>query len=106
MQSGVVHEEVPKEEAAVKPVRALKKQHRGWHLAAELHRMLKERAKGNGGCQNKLAVARRRMTHFAGVAQHKGHCCQGNGRHSVAPRTRKRQTFGRRHWTNPEYEKG
>jgi hypothetical protein len=28
-----VHEGVPKEKAAVKIVRALKKQHRGWHLA-------------------------------------------------------------------------
>jgi protein subunit release factor B len=29
MQSEAVHEEVPKEEAAVKPVRPLKKRHRG-----------------------------------------------------------------------------
>jgi nucleoside diphosphate kinase len=33
MKSIAVHEVVLKEEAAVKPVRALKRQHRGWHLA-------------------------------------------------------------------------
>jgi hypothetical protein len=37
MKSVAVHEEVPKEEAAVKTVRALKKQHGNWHLATGSH---------------------------------------------------------------------
>jgi hypothetical protein len=34
MKSVVVHEEIPKEHAAVKPVRGLMKWHRGRHIAA------------------------------------------------------------------------
>jgi hypothetical protein len=33
IESVAVYEEDPKEEVAVKPVRALKKRHRDWHLA-------------------------------------------------------------------------
>jgi hypothetical protein len=52
MKSVAVHEEVPKEEATVKPVRAPKKQHRGRHLAAGCHEKPKEHTWGNGGSQN------------------------------------------------------
>jgi hypothetical protein len=38
MKSKVEHQEVPTEEAAVKSLGAMKKQHRGRHLAAGRHR--------------------------------------------------------------------
>jgi hypothetical protein len=82
--SDVEHEEVPNEEATVKPVRALKKQHRGRHIAAGGSGKPKKRTQGNGGCQKKLAPARRRMTRRARVAWRKGH-----GRDNVARRTQR-----------------
>jgi hypothetical protein len=45
----VEHREVPKEKAAVKPVRTLKKRHRNRHLAAWRHWKAKKRTQGNGG---------------------------------------------------------
>jgi hypothetical protein len=78
MKSVAEHEKVSMEEAAVKPVRALKKWHRGWHLGAGCCSQLKEHTEGKGGCRKKLATAYRRMTRHAGVACHKGHCCQGH----------------------------
>jgi hypothetical protein len=68
MKSVAVHEEVPKEEATVKPVRAVKKRHRVWHLAAGCHGKPKEQTQGNGGSQKKLATIHRGMTRHAGVA--------------------------------------
>jgi hypothetical protein len=56
MKPVAVHEEVRKEEATVKPVRALKKWHRGRHLAAGLRGKLKERTKGSSGSLKKLAA--------------------------------------------------
>jgi hypothetical protein len=38
MEFEAEHQEVPKEPAAVKPVRGLRKWHRGWNLAAGRHR--------------------------------------------------------------------
>jgi hypothetical protein len=35
------------------------------------------------------------MTHHAIPAQCKGHCCQGQGKDKVVPRTQKGQTFGK-----------
>jgi hypothetical protein len=49
MKTVAVDEEVVKEEATMKPVRALKKRHRGWHLVAGCHRKPKERTQGDGG---------------------------------------------------------
>jgi hypothetical protein len=68
MKSVVVHDEVPKEEATVKTVRALKKRHGVQHLAVGRLRKPKERTQGKGGSQRKLATARRGMTHHAGEA--------------------------------------
>jgi hypothetical protein len=59
MQSEAVHEEVLKEEAAVKSFGAMKKWHRHRHLAAGRYRKPKERTQGNGGSQKKLAAAHR-----------------------------------------------
>jgi hypothetical protein len=84
MQSEVVYEEIPKEEAAVKPDRALKKQHRVQHLGAGCCGMLKERTQGNGEYQNKFAAARRGR-----VARHERHHHQGQGRDSIAAGTQK-----------------
>jgi hypothetical protein len=90
MQSEEVHEEVPKEEAAVKSFGALMKQHRGQHLAAECGQKPKKGTRGNGGSRMKLASACRGLIHHAGVAQCKGHCRQGHIMNSVAPRIRNR----------------
>jgi hypothetical protein len=49
-----VHEEVPKEEAAVKTVRPLRK----WHLDAGRRRQLKKRTHGDRGSRKKLTTAR------------------------------------------------
>jgi hypothetical protein len=45
-ESVVEHQEVPKEEAAVKPVGGLGNRHRGRYLAAERHQKQKERTWG------------------------------------------------------------
>jgi hypothetical protein len=55
-ESEAEHREVPKEDEAVKPVGALKKQHSGWHLAAGHRGKLKEWTQGKDGCQKKLAA--------------------------------------------------
>jgi hypothetical protein len=74
-----VHQEVLKEDATVKPVGALKKRHRGRHLAAGRHLKRKEQTQGKDGCWKKLAATCRRMAQCAGVANCKGHCRQGHG---------------------------
>jgi hypothetical protein len=78
MEFGAEHWEVPKEHAAVKPVGGLRKQHSGWNLAIEHRQKLKEGTRGNGRSRKKLAASCRRMTHHAGVAQHKGHIVRNN----------------------------
>jgi hypothetical protein len=72
MKSVAMHKEVPKEEAAVKTVRALKEQYGDWHLIVEYCRQLKKWTQGNGGSQKKLATACKGMTCCAGVARCKG----------------------------------
>jgi hypothetical protein len=67
IESVVEHEKVPKEEAAVKPVGALKRRQSGRHQAAGHHGKPKERTQGNGGSQMKLAAGCRGMTCRAGV---------------------------------------
>jgi hypothetical protein len=98
IKSKVVYEEVPKEHAAVKPVRALNKWYLGQNLAAERHQKLKERTRGNCGSRKKLAATHRRMTCCAGVARRKGHGHQGHGRNNaarVAPKGQMRGDCGR-----------
>jgi hypothetical protein len=53
MKSMAVHEEVPKEEAAVKSFGTLKKLHRGQHLAIGCFEKPKEWTQDNGGCPKK-----------------------------------------------------
>jgi hypothetical protein len=64
----VGHEEVPMEEAAGKPVGALKKQHGDQNLAIGCRQKPKKRIQGNGGSWKKSAAARRGLTCHAGVA--------------------------------------
>jgi hypothetical protein len=101
LQSVTEHEVVPKEEAAVKPFRALKKQHGDWHLAIRHRDQTKKWTQGNGGSQKKLAAVHRGMTHHAGVEWHKGH-----GQDNVVEGTQKGRTFGRRHRVQPECNNG
>jgi hypothetical protein len=105
-ESGAVHEEVPKEHAAVKPVGGLRKWHRGQHLAAGRHGQPEEGTWGNYGFWKKLVAARGRMTRHAGVAQHKGHRLQGQSKDDVLPRTSKRRTLGRRYQQKLECKNG
>jgi hypothetical protein len=64
-----VHEEVPKECTAVKPVGA---QHRGWHLAVGWCQKPKERTWGNCGFQKRLTITGRKVTSCAKMAWNKG----------------------------------
>jgi hypothetical protein len=77
MESEAVHEEISKEEAAVKSFGALKKQHGDRHLAVGRCGKLKEQTQGKGGSWKKLAAACRGITHHAGVAW-----CKGHGHHT------------------------
>jgi hypothetical protein len=99
-------EKVPKEEAAVKPVRRLKKQHRGWHLYAGFRGKQKEWTQGKGGCWKKLAAAHRRMTRRAGVTRCKGHGCKGQNKDDVGKRTQKGRTEEKRCWKDLEFKNG
>jgi hypothetical protein len=59
IKSVEVHEEVPKEEATVKTVRALKERYGDRHLAIGCCRQLKKQTQGNGGFWKKLATTHR-----------------------------------------------
>jgi uncharacterized cupin superfamily protein len=89
IESVMLDEVVPKEEAAVKAVRVLKKRSGGWHLAVEHCRQLKKQTQGDGGSWENLAGAHRGMwdvppchsctmqvTRSSGNRQ--GQCCSGN----------------------------
>jgi hypothetical protein len=91
------HQEAPKEDAAVKTVRALKKRHGDRLLALERRRKPKKRTQGSGGSCKKLAAARRGMTRRAEVAPRKG-----RGRDNVARGTSKGRTFGKRRQAQSE----
>jgi hypothetical protein len=77
MKSVAEHGEVPKEEAAVKTFRALKKRHGDQNVALGRCQKPKKQTQGNGGSQKKLVAACRGMTCHAGVAWHKGHSHKG-----------------------------
>jgi hypothetical protein len=49
MKSAAVHEEVPKEEAAVETIGALKKRYGDWHLAVGCRRQPTKRTQGDSG---------------------------------------------------------
>jgi hypothetical protein len=71
MQSVEEHQEVPREEVTVTPVRGLKKQCRVQKLAAECPQKLKERNWGCCGSQKRVTIADRRMFRHARLAWHK-----------------------------------
>ncbi|PNF30540.1 hypothetical protein B7P43_G09927 [Cryptotermes secundus] len=68
MQSTVEHQEVPKEDAVVKPVKGWKKWHRGKKRAAGRREEPKELTQGDCGSQRILAAACRKVSHHATVA--------------------------------------
>jgi hypothetical protein len=63
IQSVSKHREVPKEHAAVKPVRGLRKRHKGQNLATEHCQKQKEQIQGSYGSQKNLTTTSMRMTH-------------------------------------------
>jgi hypothetical protein len=110
VESIAVHEEVPKEEAAVETFGALKKRHGDWHLAIGCCRQLKKWTQGSGGSWNKLATTLKQMTRHAGMAQrkirsHKGLTMEqrqrkNRTRHNVA------QGTGKIRWEKVGYNNG
>jgi hypothetical protein len=68
MQSIGEHQEVPREEATVIPVRGRKRQHRGRKQAAGRRGEPKELTRGDCGSQKKLAAACRKASRRATVA--------------------------------------
>jgi hypothetical protein len=81
MKSVSVHEEVPKEDAAVETGRALNKRHRDRNLAIGRSGEPKKRTQGNGGCRKILAATRKGMTYWEewhGAGTRQGQCCTRN----------------------------
>jgi hypothetical protein len=71
MQSTEVHQEIPKGEAAVMPVREPRKRGRVRSLAAERRQERKERTRGNRGSRRKSAATCRKVSRRAKVAWRK-----------------------------------
>jgi hypothetical protein len=65
------HQEVPKEEAAVMPVRGLRKRGWDWNLVTGHHQKPKGRIQASCESRKRLTVACRKMTHHARVAWRK-----------------------------------
>jgi hypothetical protein len=63
-----MHQQVPMEDAIVKPIGGRKKWHRGRHLAAGCRREPKELTRGDCGSQRKLAATCRKVSRHARVA--------------------------------------
>jgi hypothetical protein len=105
-ESEAVHDEVPKEEAAVETFGALKEQYRDQHLVVRSRGHPNKQTQGNGGSQKKLATASRGMTCRAIPTLHKGHDHQGLGKNNVVEGTRKGWTFRKRHRAQPECNNG
>jgi hypothetical protein len=95
-ESVAEHQEVPKEEAAVKTARALLKRHGDRHLDVGRREKPRKRTQGDGGYRKKFVAACRGMTRRAITARRKGHCCQGQGKDKAVPRTQKGRKFGTR----------
>jgi hypothetical protein len=66
------HQEVPEEDAVVKPVKGWKKRHRGWNLAAGRHGEPKELTQEDCRSGRKLAAACRKVSFHARVHGEKG----------------------------------
>jgi hypothetical protein len=71
MQSIEEHQEIPKEEATVMPVREPRKRHRVCNLAAERCQKRKERTWGKSGSRRKSATICRKVSRHAKVAWRK-----------------------------------
>jgi hypothetical protein len=95
-----VHQEVPKEHAAVETGRWPNKQHRGWNFAAECCHKLKDRS------WRKLVAVHRGTTHLAKVAQCKGNTGKNQTRDKVVQGNLKGWMFGKKHWTGLECKIG
>jgi hypothetical protein len=106
LEAVVEQQDVPKEEAAVKTIRALENRYGDWHLAVGSRRQLKKWIQGDGGSWQELATAQRRLTSIAIPAQRKGHSCQGPCKDDDVSRTPKGLTFDkiRREW--PKWKDG
>jgi hypothetical protein len=100
------HQEILKEEAAVKPFGALKKRHGDWNLSVGRRQKPKERSQDNGGSRNKLAAACKGTTCRAGVARNKGHSRQRQGQDDKVQGTSKWRTLGTRRREQPECNNG
>jgi hypothetical protein len=89
IESKAEHEEVPKEEATVETLEALKERYRDRHLAIRYHSQLKKQTQGNGGSKKKMATVRGWLTRRAIPAWHKGPSCQGQGNTRLCQESRK-----------------
>jgi hypothetical protein len=98
-ESAAVHEDAPKKNAAVKPVRALKQRYRDRHLAVRRRGQPKERNQGTGDSRKKLRAASREMTRHAGVGWRKGHGRQGQGKDKGVRGTSNGRRLGKRQRT-------
>jgi phage protein D len=98
IESVAVHEEARKEEAAVKPIRALKKRHGNRHLVVGGRGQAKKESQGNGGSRKKLVAACRGMIRSAIPARRKAHGRQDK----VARETPKGRTFRKTRRAKPE----
>jgi hypothetical protein len=83
IESIAVHENVPKEEAAVESFGALKERYGDRHPAVGRRRQPKKRTQDDGGSRQKLAAARGRLTRRAVRAPRKGHGRQGPGKDNI-----------------------
>jgi hypothetical protein len=72
MESESEHQEVPKKDAVGKPVKGLKKQHRGQKQSAERHGEPKELIRGDSGSQRKLAAACRKVSQHSAKKKSSG----------------------------------
>jgi hypothetical protein len=107
MESKVEHQEVPKEEAVVKSSGAQKKRHRGWNLAAGCHGKSKELTRRDCGSRRKLAAACRKGSCRTRVTWCNGYLIKKNQtRKNIARGAPRGQTFGKRHWVDPEGSTG
>jgi hypothetical protein len=105
-KSVVVHEEVPKEEAAVETFGALKEKYRDRHIAVRHRGQPRKRNQGYCGSRNKLATACRRMTCHAIPVRRKEYGHQGEGQDSVARGAPKGRTFWKKRRAQPECDNG
>jgi hypothetical protein len=106
MKSVAVHEEVTKEDAAVKTIRARNKWYVDRQLAVGRRRQPKKRTQGNGGARKELAAVRGQLTGRANPARLKEHGRQVPGKVSVVQGTHKGRTFGTRSRVEPQCNSG